>query len=180
MLYRIKSRFTGSVLFELDCGSLKLCLEAAVEDGANLDGAYLHDADLHGAYLRGANLDGADLDGADLRGADLRGADLRGADLDGAYLHGADLRGAYLRDANYGDGIPMTKPPLQVFGLAWSVLILDAHMEIGCELHPLADWAGFDNERIAIMDGAKALRFWNVNKEPLLALARTNGRSFKE
>ena len=64
MLFEIKHRFSGSVLFSLETESLKLCVEAAVKDGANLYGA--------------------DLRGADLRGANLYGADLRGADLDGA------------------------------------------------------------------------------------------------
>ena len=54
MLFEIKHRFSGSVLFSLETESLKLCVEAAVKDGANLYGA-----DLRGAYLRGANLDGA-------------------------------------------------------------------------------------------------------------------------
>ena len=90
-LYEIKSRRTREVLFSLECGSLKLCVEAAVKAQA-----YLGDADLRGAYLWGAYLGGADLRGADLGGADLGGADLRGADLWGAYLGGADLRGADL------------------------------------------------------------------------------------
>ena len=79
MLFEIKHRFSGSVLFSLETESLKLCVEAAVKGGANLDGA----------YLRGAYLDGADLRGAYLDGANLDGANLRGAYLHGAYLHGA-------------------------------------------------------------------------------------------
>ena len=110
MLFEIKHRLSGSVLFSLETESLKLCVEAAVKDGANLDGAYLRGANLDGANLRGAYLDGANLDGANLRGAyldgaylrgaNLHGADLRGADLDGADLRGAYLDGAYLRGAN--------------------------------------------------------------------------------
>ena len=84
MLFEIKHRFSGSVLFSLETESLKLCVEAAVKDGANLYGAYLYGADLRGADLRGANLYGANLRGANLYGADLRGAYLRGANLDGA------------------------------------------------------------------------------------------------
>ena len=64
MLFEIKHRLSGSVLFSLETESLKLCVEAAVKDGAYL----------RGAYLRGANLDGANLGGADLGGADLDGA----------------------------------------------------------------------------------------------------------
>ena len=74
MKFEIKSYLTGSVLFSLETESMKLCVEAAVKQGA---------------YLQGA----------DLQGADLRGADLQGADLRGAYLQGADLRGAYLQGA---------------------------------------------------------------------------------
>ena len=107
MLFEIKHRFGGSILFSLETESLKLCLEAAVKGGAYLRGANLGSADLRGAYLRGANLGSADLRGADLRGAylgsaDLRGADLGSADLRGADLGSADLRGAYLRSAYLG------------------------------------------------------------------------------
>jgi len=59
MLFKIKHRFSGSVLFSLETESLKLCVEAAVKDGANLYGADLRGADLCGADLRGANLRGA-------------------------------------------------------------------------------------------------------------------------
>ncbi len=90
MFYEIKHRFTGAVLFSLECGSMRLCVEAAVSSktylrGADLGGAYLGGADLGGAYLGGADLGGADLGGAYLGGADLRGADL----IDG----GQDARG---------------------------------------------------------------------------------------
>jgi uncharacterized protein YjbI with pentapeptide repeats len=94
-LFEIKNRFTGSVLFSLRCGSLKLCVEAAVAADADLT-----DANLRGANLTGANLRGADLRGADLRGANLRGANLTGANLTGANLTDANLRGADLTDAN--------------------------------------------------------------------------------
>ena len=36
MNFAIKHRYTGAVLFALECGSLKLCVEAAVSTGANL------------------------------------------------------------------------------------------------------------------------------------------------
>ncbi len=83
---QIKSRWTGSVLFEYEKenNTIKDTLIAAVKSGAYLRGAYLRDADLRGAYLRDADLRGADLRGAYLRGAYLRDADLRGADLRGA------------------------------------------------------------------------------------------------
>ena len=116
-LFEIKHRFTGKVIFNLECTSLKACVEMAVETGADLRGADLRDADLRGASLGGAYLSGADLRGTCLSGAslggaylsdaylsdaDLRGAYLRGASLGGAYLSGADLRDADLRGASLG------------------------------------------------------------------------------
>ena len=53
--FQITARITGAVLFEIECGSLKLCVEAAVKTGAYLTGAYLTGAYLSGAYLSGAD-----------------------------------------------------------------------------------------------------------------------------
>jgi uncharacterized protein YjbI with pentapeptide repeats len=100
MLFEIKNRFNGSVLFSLETDSFKLCVEAAVKARANLYGADLTGANLSRANLSGANLYGADLSRANLYGANLYGADLTGADLYGADLHEADLYGANLTGAN--------------------------------------------------------------------------------
>jgi len=102
-VFSIKSRFFGKILFELQCKSLKICIEAAVKSKADLSGAYLTHANLDGAYLTHANLDGAYLAHANLSGANLYGAYLTHANLDGAYLTHANLDGAYLTHANlYG------------------------------------------------------------------------------
>ena len=93
----IKSRRDRGVLFSFETDRIKVALEAAVKQGADL-----RDANLGGADLRGAYLGGADLKDADLRGADLRGAYLGGAYLKGAYLGDAYLGGAYLGGANLG------------------------------------------------------------------------------
>ena len=85
MKFEIRDRYSGSVLFALETESFKMCVEAAIQGGANLLGANLR--------------------GADLRGADLRGANLRGANLRGAYLQEADLRGANLQDLRGAEGI---------------------------------------------------------------------------
>jgi len=84
-LYVIEHRVTGEVLFSLECRSLKLCVEAAVENGADLRGANLRNVCLSDAYLGNA----------DLCDADLRNANFRGADLCGAYVidAGQDFRG---------------------------------------------------------------------------------------
>ena len=54
MNFQIKNRITGSVIFELECGSMRLCVEAAIKSMADLSWAYLSGANLSGAYLSGA------------------------------------------------------------------------------------------------------------------------------
>ena len=100
MKFEIKHRISGSVLFSLETESLRLCVEAAVNAGADLTYANLASAD-----LRGADLTDANLARADLTGANLRGADLARADLAGAYLTDANLRGAkHVIEAGTPDG----------------------------------------------------------------------------
>ena len=82
----IKSRWTGSILFEYSSvgNMLAKTVTEALKGGADLYGANLCDANLRGANLRGAYLREADLRDADLRGAYLCGADLCG--VRGAYI----------------------------------------------------------------------------------------------
>ena len=84
-----------------------------------------------------------------------------------AYLSCADLSGA-----SFGEGVTAEQGVLQLIGLRWDVIIFDAHMRIGCQMHPLSDWASFDDRRIAEMDGVHALRFWRQHKSALLTLAQ--------
>ena len=198
--FEIKNRFTGKVLFSLECGSLKLCVEAAVEAGADLYGAHLYSADLSGADLYGANLRGADLRGANLRGAYLRGAYLNGADLNGAYLYGAylyganlfgaDLRGANLFGADLrgadlfgadlrgadGEKIKISKTPLQILTEVYDIIIFDSHMKIGCEFHSIKDWWKFSDKEIIAMDNSTAKKFWDAWRSPLMSICKANGR----
>jgi len=123
------------------------------------------------AHKNRANLSRADLSGADLSGAYLSRADLRGADLSGADLSRADLSGAKWRD-----GVIINRRPLFIGGLSWSVWVLDSHMQIGCELHKLSEWAEFDDRRICQMSGKEAVKFWRTYKDVLLAIAKSDGR----
>ena len=116
-----------------------------------------------------------DCDGAVLTDADLTGADLTRADLTRAVLRGAVLTGAKWRD-----DIILQRAPLQVHGLPYVVTILDDHMQIGCELHRIDEWADFGDEQIARMDGANARRFWSAHRDHLLALARADGRGVRK
>lgn len=145
---------------------------------ANLSGANLEEVNFSWANLPGANLSGSNLKKVNFSWANLSWADLKGADLAGANLSGVNLELASLAGAKWYDGIIITHAPMRIQGLAYAVTILDAHMQIGCELHRLADWEVFDDERIARMGGAQARRFWNVWRAPLLEMARADGRSF--
>ena len=156
-------------------------LSGANLSGANLSGANLSDANLSGANLNGANLRYANLSGANLIDANLRYANLRDANLSDANLSGANLIDANLSDANLSGakwcGIIINRAPLHI-GIPhqWTITILDDHMQIGCELHSLADWRTFDDARIVAMDGRNALRFWRTYKAALLAMAEADGR----
>jgi hypothetical protein len=195
----IKNRYTGETIQEVEGASLfranlygadlrraylygadlrRADLRRADLYGADLRevylcGADLQEADLRGANLSGANLQGANLSGAYLREAYLQEADLRGANLQGAYLSMANLQGAYLSMATYGEGVPLTREPIQTQGLPYSVLIMDTHMKIGCELHTFDEWAGFTDKEILAMDGKDALKFWRSMKKPLMSLCES-------
>jgi hypothetical protein len=80
-IQKIKSWWTGQVLYEVEAESIEDAVKKLVADRKDL-----RDANLGDANLRGANLGGADLRGANLRDANLRDANLRGADLEGADL----------------------------------------------------------------------------------------------
>ena len=106
----------------------------------------------------------------------LEQANLSGANLIGANLSGANLSVANLSGAKWND-IIINRAPLQItIPNQWPIFILDDHMQIGCELHTLADWRQFDNARIVAMDGRSALAFWRKYKDVLLAMATADGR----
>jgi len=144
----IKCRFSGCVLFSHTAkgNTIKATVEAAVSARADIAPANLASAYLAYAYLAGAN------------------------------LARANLADAYLAGAKWRNGIVINRVQLQLDGLRYPVTILDAHIQIGCELHTVPDWAAFDDERIVKMDGKTALTFWRAHKAAILALATSDGR----
>src|SRR3990167_368904 len=164
MKFEIKHRRAKAILFSLGTENLKLCVKAAVESRADLG-----DADLGGADLRGADLGDADLRGADLRDADLRGADLGNADLGGADLRGADLGGAKIHN-----NIVITKAPIQIIGLTWSITIWDQHMQIGCKFHSHDDWGNFTDEDWVRMGGKDALKMKNTQFPAIIMICNAH------
>jgi uncharacterized protein YjbI with pentapeptide repeats len=192
MKFNITNRWTGKVQVEaeIECAEdtpvsikLSLAVKWAVKtradlSEADLSGANLSRADLSEADLSRADLSGADLLGANLSEADLLGAYLSGADLSEADLLGADLSGANLLGATWTDGAPITRPPLQIGGLPYRVIILDAHAQIGCYLLRLSEWESLTEAEAQAIDGRAGFEFWRVWRDPLLALARADMRSF--
>ena len=120
-----------------------------------------------------AQIDCGKDDGTSIKlGLAVKWAKENGANLDGASLYGANLYGA--KRAGY----VLKQVPIKVHGAPYTVMIFDAHMEIGCEVHALFDWAEFDSRRIDAMDGVKSAQFWKAWKAPLLGMAKAAGRSF--
>ena len=81
MKFEIKHRYSGELLFSIETETMKMAVEAAIKQKADLNYADLNYADLRYANLRSANLRCADLRYADLSSADLNYADLNYADL---------------------------------------------------------------------------------------------------
>ena len=71
MLFEIKSRFTGSVIFSLETSSFNLCVEAAVKSGVSLSGSDLRGSNLSYSNLSGSNLSGSYLSGSNLSYSNL-------------------------------------------------------------------------------------------------------------
>ena len=138
---------------------------------ANLSGADLWGADLSGADLSDANLSGVNLWGANLWGANLRDANLSDANLSGVNLWGANLRGANLSDANLSGadlrGCAGNQSEIKsiLISEVYSISYTSEYLQIGCKSRKIIDWWTFDNKEIAKMDGKKAVKFWNENKE---------------
>ncbi|ECF2750734.1 pentapeptide repeat-containing protein [Salmonella enterica subsp. enterica serovar Ituri] len=133
--------------------------------GANLCGANLCDANLRGANLRGADLCDANLYGANLCGANLRGADLCDANLCDANLYGANLRGANLRGANLcGANLCDANLPdltFVILGEKYFISITNGeYVRAGCQNHTVEEWRKYSKQKIAEMDGRKALKFY--------------------
>ena len=175
MLFEIKNRFNGAVIFSLETESMKLCVEAAVKARINLSSADLYSANLSSADLSSANLSSANLISADLRSANLisaylYSADLSSADLNSANLSFANLHSANLSSAKYGYGVPLENKPVQLDSNKYYVLIMDTHIKIGCKLYKHTEWESFTDAEISKMDNG-ALEWWNEWRGMILSLS---------
>ena len=180
----IKSRFTGSVLFtaEIDCDKdkpmswkLRMAVEWAIKNSAdlrsadlsyaNLRSANLSSADLRSADLSSANLSSADLSYADLSYANLRYADLSSADLRSANLSSANLRSA---DLSYAD---LSSADLRSANL--SSANIKAVAFTGCGKENRAGYAIVDGKEIKVRLGC----FYDTEKAALTAIRKKYGRN---
>ncbi len=140
-MHQIKSWLTGAVLFECDV------------------------PDAHSGMTVRFALEDATQSRADLSSADLSSANLSGANLSSAKLSSAKLYGAKI------DGEEIKKPPVQIGGLAWDVLITEGFMRIGCQRHTHEAWAEFGPDEIHDMAG-NATEFWEQWKAILLSICK--------
>jgi len=205
-LIQIKHRYNGSVLFEVEAGSLKAALEIAVKQKvdlsysdlsysnlrgsnlsySNLRGSDLRDSDLSYSNLSYSNLSYSDLSYSDLRGSDLSDSNLRGSNLSYSNLsysnlRGSNLRGSDLRGSNlsYSNLRGSKNAPLILFGLAYQIYINETHIRIGCERHTITDWDSFDAARIQSMDSG-ATEFWTAHKTAIMALAHHHAATIEK
>ena len=88
--------------------------------------------------------------------------------LESAVTARANLAGAYLAGANLA-GEVLTKAPISLINLYWSVLITGRYLRIGCQRHTHEEWVQFSDDQINQMDRG-ALKFWRKWKTALLAL----------
>ena len=103
-------------------------------------------------------MSGCDLSWATLSGCDLSVCDLSGCDLSEADLSGANLSGEII-----------SKPPMQINGIQWPVMITEKYLAIGCQRHTHDEWRGFSQEQISALH-RDAWSFWQKHKSSLLGL----------
>lgn len=138
--------YTNAIIHSGDFISIRECVEDAVRLKVNLTGDSLTEADLTGADLTETNLTGANLTEADLTGANLASVRLWGTRGNSAEIKSLHIFEEY--DIAYTDTI----------------------LQIGCENHPISDWATFDDDVIDRMDEGTSLKFWKDNKDLIFSI----------
>ena len=101
MIFEIKHKISGKVLFSAKGESFRSVVETAIKARVSLRDTDMRNADMQCADMRNADMRDADMQCADMRDADMRGADMRGADMRGANMRGADMQCADMRGADW-------------------------------------------------------------------------------
>lgn len=117
------------------------------------------------ANLEGVNLEGVDFEGANLAGASFEGANLTGAILIEVNLTEVNLTRANLTGTNLCGAIGNMKQVKSLFLETYPIVYTNTHLQIGCEKHSIREWLDFDDEKIIMMDGKKALNFWRKYRD---------------
>ncbi len=58
-----------------------------------------------------------------------------------------------------------------LYGLRWTVIASNSHIQIGCQYHSREKWASFSDKAISLMH-PEALEFWKKYKDMILSLRR--------
>ena len=176
---QIKHKYTGKVLFELECENIKTLVEEAVKakvgliganlryidlEGADLEGVNFKDANLKDADLRGTNLKDAILTGANLADVDLMGANLKNANLTDANLEGADLIGANLEDVRVWNTIGNMREVRSMQIETYTITFTKDLLHIGCIGFPIEKWKNMSDEDVSRLS-YKALKLWHKWKD---------------
>ena len=162
-----RAPFDGEVLFEheQEGNTIKITVEKAVEESANLRYADLRYARLQNADLQFAKLQNAYLQNADLKNADLKNADLQNVDLRNADLRSADLRNAGLKFAR------LPKSDI-VISENYTIHIRPDMISIGCQLHKsISYWRKLSYKMAEEKFGDKAGNWWHKWKPIVLLMA---------
>lgn len=95
---------------------------------------------------------------------------IKSAIADGVSLRYCNLSGCDLSGCDLGDGIKITKAPILISGLFWSVVIWDNHMQIGYEFRSHEAWHEFSEDDWLRMGKEEALHLKHWQLSALLLL----------
>jgi len=58
--------------------------------------------------------------------------------------------------------------PLVISGLYYDITKTDAHLKVGCQSHTFKEWRQFTLAEVRLMDGTRAVEFYNKTLIPLM------------
>jgi hypothetical protein len=147
---------------------------------SNLSNSNLSNSDLSDSNLSYSNLSNSNLRNSDLRYSDLRNSNLSNSNLSNSNFRNSDLRYSDLHNSNLSNsnlwntiGNNREIKTLICFS-EYHINYTADTLQIGCENHAIKDWREFDDDRILMMGGKRALTFWRKNKDILRMIIEQN------
>jgi len=74
---------------------------------------------------------------------------------------------------------PQSTKLLAFNGLLWPIAVSKTHIQIGCQLHSIAEWDNFGDAEIDRMS-PDALYFWRHNKALIMTIAETAQKGYDD